>query len=113
MLPLSPGRCRKVAAFLAFIGAVRRRGIMWEAKMQRWQQRPEGSNWGDFGADDQHGTLNFITREVRLAAAAEIREGLAFLLSMPLDYPRGSVVTESRHPPRLGKTFLYDEGMTK
>jgi len=81
--------------------------------MQRWQQRPVGSNWGDFGADDQHGTLNFITREVRLAAAAEIREGLAFLLSMPLDYPRGSVVTESRHPPRLGKTFLYDEGMTK
>jgi len=26
--------------------------------MQRWKHRPEGSNWGDFGPDDQLGRLN-------------------------------------------------------
>ena len=25
---------------------------------KRWQKRPEGSNWGEFGEDDQHGRLN-------------------------------------------------------
>ena len=76
--------------------------------MHRWSHRPEGSNWGDFGPDDQHGTLNLITPERRKAAVAEVREGLAFMLSMPLDHPRGSLVTEARHPPRLAKTLAYD-----
>ena len=28
---------------------------------QRWKRRPEGSNWGDFGADDQLGRINLLT----------------------------------------------------
>jgi hypothetical protein len=35
----------------------------------RWKQRPPGSNWGDFGADDQLGRLNLITRD-------KLRQGL-------------------------------------
>ena len=38
--------------------------------MQRWKHRPEGSNWGDFGPDDQLGRLNLITEEQVLKGAA-------------------------------------------
>jgi hypothetical protein len=27
----------------------------------RWKHRPQGSNWGEFGPDDQLGRLNLIT----------------------------------------------------
>ena len=30
-------------------------------KTDRWSRRPEGSNWGDFGPDDQIGRLNLIS----------------------------------------------------
>lgn len=26
----------------------------------RWKRRPEGSNWGEFGPDDQLGRLNLL-----------------------------------------------------
>lgn len=29
--------------------------------MKRWTKRPDGSNWGDLGEDDQIGRLNLIT----------------------------------------------------
>lgn len=35
------------------------------------------SNWGRWGPDDELGTLNYITREKRRAAAALVREGRA------------------------------------
>lgn len=69
--------------------------------MKRWQQRPEGSNWGDFGDDDQIGRMNLLTSERRLAAIREVSEGRAFTLSLPLDYPGGSVVAAGRNPPRI------------
>lgn len=56
---------------------------------KRWKQRPAGSNWGDFGEDDQLGRLNLLTPEKVLEGVREIREGLAFCLSMPLDFPGG------------------------
>jgi kynurenine formamidase len=68
---------------------------------RRWRERPPGSNWGDFGADDQRGRLNLITPQARLAAAAEVREGLAFCLSLPLDRPGGNYHDLKRRPPRL------------
>jgi kynurenine formamidase len=40
------------------------------------------SNWGRWGADDQMGTLNFVTPEVRVAAARTIRTGKIFDLGM-------------------------------
>src|SRR5690349_19789423 len=67
----------------------------------RWQRRPPGSNWGQFGEDDQIGRMNLITPQIRRAALAEIREGVAFCLSLPLDYPGGSVLSNIRKPPRL------------
>jgi putative cyclase len=70
-------------------------------KTKRWTRRPEGSNWGEFGEDDQVGRLNLITPEMRKAAAAEIREGLCFVLSLPLDYPGGEAPDAYRQRPRL------------
>jgi hypothetical protein len=68
----------------------------------RWKRRPEGSNWGDFGAEDEIGRLNLITPERRLAALQEVREGRAFCLSLPLDLPGGNALVPDRHPPARG-----------
>lgn len=68
--------------------------------MPRWINRPQGSNWGDFGDDDQIGRMNLLTPERRRAAVTEVREGLAFTLSLPLDVP-GVPFAPSRRPPRL------------
>jgi kynurenine formamidase len=69
--------------------------------MQRWAIRPEGSNWGDFGPDDQRGRLNLLTPERIKRAAAEIREGKTFCLSLPLDHPGGNYHGLNRLPPEL------------
>jgi kynurenine formamidase len=70
----------------------------------RWRRRPEGSNWGDFGADDQWGRLNLITREKLRQGLAEATEGIAFCLSLPLDYPGGNALNSRRYPPVLRPT---------
>ncbi|HKU43576.1 MAG TPA: cyclase family protein [Polyangiales bacterium] len=75
----------------------------------RWKHRPDGSNWGEFGADDQLGRLNWLTPEKLRRAAAEVREGLAFGLSLPLDYPGGNKLNVRRHPPALRPTELHGE----
>jgi hypothetical protein len=78
----------------------------------RWKQRPAGSNWGEFGADDQLGRLNLIGPAEVVAAVGEVREGLTFSLSLPLDVPRSGVLNPRRRPPRLhpsekdGKRFF-------
>ena len=74
------------------------------AASARWQHRPEGSTWGDFGLDDQRGRLNLITPEKVKQGVAEVREGLSFCLSLPLDYPGGNVLNPRRHPPVLRPT---------
>ena len=67
----------------------------------RWAQRPAGSNWGDFGPDDQLGRLNLITPAKVREGIAEVTMGRTFCLSLPLDYPGGSELVPRRHPPRL------------
>ncbi|MFE3836399.1 cyclase family protein [Pseudogemmobacter sonorensis] len=74
--------------------------------MPDWKQAPEGSNWGRWGREDELGTLNFITQDNRLAAVAEVKQGLAFCLSLPLDVPGAIRLNPRRHPPRLRPTFL-------
>lgn len=76
---------------------------------ERWTRRPEGSTWGDWGADDQVGRLNLITPEMRLAAVAEVREGRAFLLSLPLDLPGDEGSDAFRQAPRLFARNWGDE----
>lgn len=80
---------------------------------KRWKRRPEGSNWGDFGEDDQIGRLNLITPERRLAAMREVRDGVAFCLSLPLDVPGEGVHPPFRRPPQLswpaGRNIRIDD----
>ena len=79
-----------------------------EGSSPRWTVRPEGSNWGDFGADDQLGRLNLITPEHRRAAAAEVREGIAFCLSLPLDCP-AVPINPRRFPPEFAYSMRGDD----
>ena len=72
--------------------------------MERWTKRPEGSNWGDFGPDDQLGRVNLLTQEQVLKGVREVREGRVFCLSLPLDLPGGMVLNPRRKPPRLAAT---------
>jgi kynurenine formamidase len=69
--------------------------------MARWKNRPEGSNWGDFGADDQLGRVNWIDAEKVRQGIAEVREGRTFCLSLPLEYPGGNMLNPRRFPPQL------------
>jgi hypothetical protein len=62
--------------------------------VSRWKRRPEGSNWGDFGPDDQIGKMNLLTPEARLRAVREVEHGIAFCLSLPLDYPGGNTQSQ-------------------
>ena len=71
----------------------------------RWKNKPAGSNWGDFGPDDQLGRPNLIGAEQVLKGAREIRAGLSFCLSLPLDFPGDSKLNVRRHPPVLRPTF--------
>lgn len=68
---------------------------------ERWNRRPEGSNWGEFGPDDQRGRLNLITREKVLQGIAEVRVGQVFSLSLPLELPGGNYHDLRRRPPIL------------
>ncbi|MCI2416454.1 cyclase family protein [Saccharopolyspora sp. K220] len=70
----------------------------------RWVRRPVGSNWGDFGPDDNLGRLNLLTPEKVRAGAAEVVEGAAYCLSLPLDLPGGNVLNPNRFPPVLRPT---------
>ena len=46
----------------------------------RWKLRPPGSNWGDYGPDDQLGRANLIGPEQVRKGAQEVREGLSLSL---------------------------------
>jgi kynurenine formamidase len=72
----------------------------------RWKHRPPGSTWGDFGPDDQLGRLNLLTPDKVRQGAAEVKEGLSFGLSLPLDYPGGALLNPRRKPPQLRPTDL-------
>ncbi|MGR3321566.1 MAG: cyclase family protein [Pseudooceanicola sp.] len=74
----------------------------------RWTHRPEGSNWGDFGPDDQLGRLNLITPYKVRQGVAEVTEGRSFCLSLPLDKPGGNALNPRRHPPVLRPTMRGD-----
>lgn len=68
---------------------------------KRWKQRPGGSNWGEFGPDDSLGRLNLIGPEQVRKGIAEVRDGLVFSLSLPLDLPGRTVLNPNRFPPMV------------
>ena len=72
---------------------------------KRWTIRPEGSNWGDFGPDDQLGTLNYLGAPERLNAFQEVKEGLSFSLSLPLTVPHQPVLNPRRKPPMIRPSY--------
>jgi kynurenine formamidase len=71
---------------------------------KRWKQRPPGSTWGDWGDDDELGRINLVTPAKVLEAVAEVRAGISFCLSLPLDYPGGTALNQRRHPPVVAPT---------
>lgn len=75
---------------------------------KRWTIRPEGSTWGDWGEDDQLGRLNLIDRNKVLQGIAEVKEGKTFCLSLPLDYPGGTIINKVRLPPVLKPVIRND-----
>jgi len=48
---------------------------------KRWQQRPPGSTWGDWGEDDELGRINLLTPAKVLEGVREVEHGLSFSLS--------------------------------
>jgi kynurenine formamidase len=74
----------------------------------RWKQRPEGSNWGDWGDDDELGRVNLLTAEKVLQGVREVEAGVTFCLSLPLDYPGGTALNQRRYPPVLVPTEDMD-----
>lgn len=73
--------------------------------MTRWRCRPNGSTWGDFGADDVLGRLNLVGPEQVRKGIAEVREGRTFSLSLPLDLPGGNMLNANRLPPVIRPTL--------
>jgi hypothetical protein len=72
---------------------------------QRWKHAPAGSHWGEFGPDDQRGRMNLVDRAKVLQGVAEVREGLTFCLSLPLDVPGGMALNPRRLPPQRFSTL--------
>ncbi|WP_018918508.1 cyclase family protein [Vreelandella zhanjiangensis] len=72
----------------------------------RWEKRPQGSNWGEFGPDDQLGRVNLLQAEQVLKGVKEVTAGRTFCLSLPLDLPGGNALNPRRYPPRLAPTQL-------
>src|ERR687886_120159 len=69
--------------------------------MARWRNRPDGSTWGDFGPDDRLGRLNLVGPDQVRKGVAEVRDGITFCLSLPLDLPGRAVLNPNRLPPVL------------
>jgi kynurenine formamidase len=75
---------------------------------KRWQHRPEGSTWGNWGDDDELGRVNLLTPEKVLQGVAEVQAGISFCLSLPLDFPGGTALNQRRHPPVVRPTEDMD-----
>lgn len=74
----------------------------------RWNQRPAGSTWGDWGPDDQRGRLNLIGTDQVRKGVAEVQAGKTFCLSLPLHLPGGNVLSPVRFPPVLRPVIRND-----
>ena len=53
--------------------------------------------------------MNLITPERVRAAVAEVRDGLSFCLSLPLDLPGGNAVNPKRQPPEFKPVYVGED----
>lgn len=65
------------------------------------------SNWGKWGADDEVGSLNYLTAEHVVAGAKLIRRGSVFTLQRLIGDPKGDPVWPGRSPAE--REMIYDE----
>jgi kynurenine formamidase len=82
------------------------------------------SNWGRWGADDQLGTLNFLTDEARRSAAALIVEGTSISCAWPLQSQIGQTAGDVQRlmletgeglsdPSRMPLAFVGSEWLSR
>jgi kynurenine formamidase len=65
-------------------------------------------NWGRWGANDELGGLNFLTREEVLKGVKAVKTGKVFTLGVPLARPQGDPLYPSRSQPI--RTMAMDKG---
>jgi kynurenine formamidase len=58
---------------------------------------PAGAAWGVFGDDDEVGTINLLTPERVVDAAASIRTGKVFALNLSINIPDPPIFTREKH----------------
>jgi len=83
--------------------------------------RTQYSNWGRWGDDDELGTLNFVTPEVRRQAAALVRDGRVISCSRAIDtkpgpanpYPARHMVAMQESGAMCDHLSLFIHGFTE
>ncbi len=74
---------------------------------------PKGAAWGVFGDSDEVGTVNLMTAQCVVKAAAEIRNGRVFPLNLPINIPDAPIYGRGayRHHlfPLPGADFFTDD----
>ena len=74
---------------------------------------PAGAAWGVFGDDDEVGTINLLTPERVVDAAASIRTGKVFALNLSINIPDPPIFTREKHKHTVkifpGAEFVLDD----
>ena len=70
--------------------------------------RDQPKNWGRWGAEDEVGSLNYLTREEVLRGIQSVRQGKTFTLQIQMGHPNGDPVWPGRNPSQ--RMNVMDEG---
>src|SRR5713226_7575513 len=65
-------------------------------------------NWGRWGANDELGSLNFLTNEEVMRGVRAVKQGKTFMLGVPVARPQGDPLHPIRSQPI--HTLTHDEG---
>ncbi len=67
------------------------------------------SNWGKWGADDELGSLNYLTNDEALRGVGAVKSGQVFTLQIKMGNPEGDPLWPGRAPMR--RWNVVDEGV--
>lgn len=70
--------------------------------------KDQPKNWGRWGAEDEVGALNFLTREEVLRGIHAVRQGKTFTLQIQMGHPKGDPVWPGRNQSQ--RMNVMDEG---